>query len=141
MKGGVSIVPIRVRYAETDRMGVVHHSVPALWFEDGRTAMMADAGYSYDEVERDGLMLPVVELHVRFRKPAHYGGNVVIQTWIHSYTGMKVHFRNRVLDEKTRETLVDGLVVLGCLEIKTGRPARCNRRLQAFLESGGTSAD
>jgi acyl-CoA thioester hydrolase len=130
---------VPVRYSETDQMGVVHHSVPALWMEEGRTRMMADAGYPYTETERDGIFLPVVELQIRFLKPALYGGRVRVQSWIQHTSQTKVQFRNRILDE-SGAILVEGIVTLGCVDKSTRRPARFNARLERFVASDGRTS-
>ena len=121
-------------------MGVVHHGAPVLWFEEGRTRLMADAGYPYSTAEADGLFLPVVELSVRYRKPAKYGGNIVCETWIARATRMKVVFRNRIRDEATNELLIDATVTLGCLSTSDRKPRPFNDRLQRLIETGGREA-
>ena len=60
---------IEVRYAETDQMGIVHHSVYAVWFEQARTEYFREAGASYADMEAEGFAAPVLELNVRFRQP------------------------------------------------------------------------
>ena len=70
-----SYISIEVRYAETDQMGVVHHSVYPVWFETARTRFSQEMGVPYQEMERMGLMLPVRELSVKYVAPAVYGGN------------------------------------------------------------------
>lgn len=63
---------IRVRYGETDQMAVVHHSVYALYFEEGRTALMRDLGIPYSKMEREGVLLPLLEWNVRFIRAPRY---------------------------------------------------------------------
>ena len=63
---------VRVRYAETDQMGVLHHSVYAVYFEEARVALMREMGLPYDDLERRGVLLPLTELKVRFLKPAYF---------------------------------------------------------------------
>lgn len=69
-----------VRYAETDQMGVVHHSVYPVWFECGRTEFIKSFGISYDELERQGLMLPLARLSCEYKTPIRYGETVLVKT-------------------------------------------------------------
>jgi acyl-CoA thioester hydrolase len=69
-----------VRYAETDQMGVVHHSVYPVWFECGRTEFIKHFGISYDELERLGLMLPLARLSCEYKSPIRYGETVLVKT-------------------------------------------------------------
>jgi len=69
-----------VRYAETDQMGIVHHSVYPIWFECGRTDFIKHFGISYGELEKQGLLLPLIRMNCEFKTPAHYGENIVVKT-------------------------------------------------------------
>lgn len=69
-----------VRYAETDQMGIVHHSVYPVWFECGRTDFIKQYGISYDELERLGLMLPLIRLSCEYKNPVKYGDSVLVKT-------------------------------------------------------------
>jgi acyl-CoA thioester hydrolase len=68
---------IRVRYAETDQMGIVHHSNYLVWFEAGRSDLCRQKGFSYKEMEEENSLLVVAEVHVRYRSPAFYDDLVV----------------------------------------------------------------
>ncbi len=72
----------RVRYAETDKMGVVYNSNYLIWFEIGRVELMRDLGYSYHELEADGYMLPVAQASCRFKDSAGYDDEILIRTRI-----------------------------------------------------------
>lgn len=67
------------RYAETDMMGVIHHSVYAIWAEAARTELMSAMGYSYTEIERSGIMLPVTELRLIYKSPTFYEDKITIE--------------------------------------------------------------
>ncbi|NLU51388.1 MAG: acyl-CoA thioesterase [Clostridiaceae bacterium] len=69
-----------VRYAETDQMGIVHHSVYPVWFECGRTEFIKHFGISYDELEKKGLMLPLLSLSCEYKTPIRYGETVLVET-------------------------------------------------------------
>ena len=78
----MSYTEIIVRYAETDRMGVVHHCVYPVWFEAARTDMMDQAGYPYARVEKEGIMLPVSHLEVDYAGGAKYGERVIVHCFV-----------------------------------------------------------
>ncbi|MGL5722567.1 MAG: acyl-CoA thioesterase [Brevinema sp.] len=79
-----------VRYAETDMMGVVHHSNYPIWAEQSRTSMMREMGYPYSQVEKDGIMLPVTEIHFSFKNPCYFEDLITIDSSV-------VHVDNRRL--------------------------------------------
>ncbi|HST06422.1 MAG TPA: thioesterase family protein, partial [Chloroflexia bacterium] len=72
----------RARYSETDAMGIVHHSSYVLWMEVGRTEFMRAHGFTYRQLEEMGVQMPVLELNVRFRRPAYYDDELRITTWV-----------------------------------------------------------
>jgi acyl-CoA thioester hydrolase len=80
--GSSTVVDIEVRYAETDQMGVVHHSNYIVWFELARTRLCASSGFHYAEVERQGYLLMVTGAEVRYRKSALYGDTVRVRAWV-----------------------------------------------------------
>jgi acyl-CoA thioester hydrolase len=81
-----------VRYAETDRMQVAHHSTYLLWFEIGRTALLAEAGFPYDALERGGTLFPVVEYWCRMSGSVDYGDTVDIETGVANVRSRWVEF-------------------------------------------------
>ncbi|OYD08402.1 acyl-CoA thioesterase [Paludifilum halophilum] len=96
MKEPVFETTMRVRYQETDQMGVVHHSNYAIWFEVGRTDFIRRLGASYKDLEQRGILLPVVDLTCRFVAPARYDDEVRIATRISEARGPKLVFRYEV---------------------------------------------
>jgi acyl-CoA thioester hydrolase len=97
---------MRVRYGETDKMGVAHHSSYLLWFEVGRTGLLRDVGHRYRDMEARGFLLPVVEYHCRFFKGAQYDDSVQVETEVAELRSRTVTFRYRV--RRGSEALVDG---------------------------------
>ncbi|MCL2659235.1 MAG: acyl-CoA thioesterase [Acidobacteriaceae bacterium] len=94
----VSQSHVRVRYAETDQMGVVYHANYLVWFEVGRVDFMRSLGFSYKEMEsEDGLGIAVVEASARYRAPARYDDDIVIETRLLAARGPIVHFGYRVI--------------------------------------------
>ncbi len=100
-----------VRYAETDQMGVVHHSVYPVWFECGRTEFIKHYGIPYDELERQGLMLPLIKLSVSYKYPLRYGQTVVVRTSLAQATKIRLLIAYHVYIEGS-----DRLCALGFTE-------------------------
>jgi acyl-CoA thioester hydrolase len=95
---GICETTVRVRYAETDQMGVVYHSNFFIWFEVGRVELLRQLGFSYREMEReDGCYIPVVDARCRFKSPARYDDVVVIRTRLTSLRGPFIHFAYEAL--------------------------------------------
>lgn len=88
--------PIRVRYQETDQMGVVFHGNYVTWFEIGRTEWIRNAGYTYNAIEEQGLLLPVVDLQCRYVLPARYDDTILVCTRIAACTPVRVTFESQV---------------------------------------------
>lgn len=82
----------RVRYFETDRMKVAHHTAYMVWFEVGRTSLMEEVGFPYREMEERGYFLPVVEFSCRLKAGADYGDTVKIETWVERLRTRSVTF-------------------------------------------------
>ena len=81
------------RYAETDQMGVVHHSVYAIWYEQARTEYFNSIGIRYDEIEKSGIITPLIELNCRYKKPAYYNQEVEIKTKLIELTSVSFTLR------------------------------------------------
>ncbi|MFJ7976597.1 acyl-CoA thioesterase [Peribacillus sp. JNUCC 23] len=86
----VSDKEIEVRYAETDQMGIVYHANYVIWLEIGRTQLIKDLGFNYAEMEADGILSPVIDIQVSYKKPLRYGETATVKTWIESYDGLRV---------------------------------------------------
>jgi acyl-CoA thioester hydrolase len=89
---GVSVSELRVRYAETDQMGVAHHANYLVWCEAARTDHMRNLGVSYRDLEDGGLRLPVVEATLRYRAPARYDDVLAVECWIRETSSRRVVF-------------------------------------------------
>ncbi|OPH46789.1 thioesterase [Paenibacillus ferrarius] len=96
---------VRVRYAETDQMGVVYHANYLTWFEIGRTELIRGLGYPYRKIEDKGLLLPVVEAEVKFKKPARYDDLVSVYTRVIEISSVRLQFAYEV--RKVTEELQD----------------------------------
>ncbi len=99
---------IRVRYQETDQMGVVYHANYLTWFEIGRTEFIRSVGYPYASFEERGLLLPVVNLHIQYQSPARYDDEIVIATQVKRFTGVRLTFYYEIKHKHTANLLVTG---------------------------------
>ena len=103
---------VRVRYAETDQMGVVYHANYLVWFEVGRVEFMREHGLSYKEMElEEGCMIAVVEAVARYRAPARYDEELVIETELQSARGAVIRFEYRVVRPEDGVLLCEGHTV------------------------------
>jgi len=101
--------PVRVRYAETDKMGVVYHAHYLMWFEVGRVELLRNMGFVYSELERDhDCHLPVVEARIRYKAPAYYDDELVIRTKIKNVRSSFLLFSYKVLRRGDDTILAEG---------------------------------
>lgn len=96
-------IPLTVRYAETDRMGIVHHSNYPVWFEVGRTEYINKSGISYSEVESKGILLPLLELKCKYISSSTYEDRIIVRTSIKSYSKTRLNFYYEVFKEHDME--------------------------------------
>ena len=109
MSGRVSEVKIRVRYAETDQMGVVYHSNHFVWFEVGRVEFFRQLGFSYKDMEeQDGCHIAVVDARCRYKAPARYDDEVVVRTQLKNVRESLVHFVYEVVRASDGFLLAEG---------------------------------
>ena len=135
MAGAVHTVTARVRYPETDRMGVAHHSHFPVWFELGRTELMRELGCPYGEMEdREAVFFPVVDLVARFFKPARYDQVLEIETRLASIEGVRVRFEYEIRDDDGL-TLATGHTVHASVG-PNGKPKRLSCDMRQRLVAG-----
>jgi len=115
----ISETKLRVRYAETDQMGVVYHSNFFLYYEVSRAESIRKLGYTYADMEKMGVIMPVVEVQSRFLQPALYDNLLTIKTILRELpVHHKIEFLHEVYNEKN-ELLTTGKVILYFMEAKT----------------------
>jgi acyl-CoA thioester hydrolase len=112
---------VRVRYAETDQMGVVYHGNYAQYFEMGRVEWLRNIGVSYKWMEENGIMLPVVSLNINYKKPARYDDLLTVKTIFKIQSTVKIEFDYEIYNEQ-RELLTIASSILVFVNMKTGRP-------------------
>lgn len=123
---------LRVRYAETDQMGVVWHGNYLQYFEMGRTEALRACGWSYRGLEQAGIMLPLVEAHLKYSKPARYDDLLTVKTFVREPATARLRFEYEVRNE-AGELLVTGHTVLGFVDAATRRPCRPPAKLRELF--------
>jgi acyl-CoA thioester hydrolase len=124
---------IRVRYAETDQMGVAYHGGYFAWFEVGRTDLLRGRGLTYRQLEHEGLRLPVIETHARFLRPAFYDDTLEIRTRLQDLGGARIGFAYEIHREGTSGPLATASTSHAAVDLK-GRPRRLPEDLRRRLE-------
>jgi len=105
----ISETRVRVRYAETDQMGVVYHSNYFIWFEIGRVELMRQLGFSYRDMERsEGLFIAVVDARCRYKAPARYDDEVIVHTHLKNVRESVVHFGYELVRAEDGQLLAEG---------------------------------
>lgn len=121
-------ISFRVRYGETDQMGVVYHGNYAQYMEMGRVEWLREMGISYKTMEENGIMLPVISLHVDYKKPAVYDDLITVRTILKKIPSVKIEFDFEIYNE-AREILAEATVVLAFIDMERKRPVRCPKYL------------
>ena len=127
-----SISRVRVRYAETDRMGVVYYANYFVWFEVGRTDLLRESGWNYRDMEAEGFGLPVIEAHCRYRQSAKYEDEIEVRTIGEMLSPVRVKFSYEVVRAADGATLATGTTVHATLD-RAGRPCRLPERVRTVL--------
>lgn len=114
-------VQVRVRYSETDQMGVVYHGSYVPYFEIGRVEWLRNKGVSYKKLEESGVALPIVSMHLNYKKPARYDDMLTINTKLRNYSGVKIEFDCEIHNEN-HELLTTAHFILVFVDTKNGKP-------------------
>jgi acyl-CoA thioester hydrolase len=129
---------LRVRYAETDQMGVVYHSNYIIWFEVGRVEMLRALGFTYREMEKqDGTNLAVVEARCRFKAPAMYDDLVLIRTRLVNVRESLLHFTYEILRDSDGALLAEGETIHLVVDNDFKRMALPEKYRTPFLKAAG----
>ena len=131
---------VRVRYAETDQMGVVYHSNYIVWFEVGRVEMMRQLGFVYSDMEKnDDIHIAVADVHCRFKSPALYDDLLTIRTRLVNVRGSVLHFGYEILRPEDGKVLAEGESVHISVNSKFERIHLPQKYLVPFLKAAGKS--
>ena len=127
-------VDVRVRYAETDQMGVAYYGSYVVWFEVGRSAYCRAKGFSYRELEEMGYRLVVIDLRARYKGSAKYDDLIVVRTQLKDLKNRMVTFAYRILKKDSNELIVQGETRHLCLN-KRGNPGSMPEKFLNRLKS------
>jgi acyl-CoA thioester hydrolase len=122
-------IRIRVRYAETDRMGLLHHANYLIYLEQARTELLREMGHSYRDLEDAGYLLVLTRVEVRYRRPARFDDLLTVRTTVARTTMVRIDHRYEVL--RDGELLAEAESTLACVD-RDGRP----QALPDFLQPG-----
>ena len=128
---------IRVRYGETDQMGYMYYGNYAEFYEVGRVEMLRSLGMTYSAMEESGIMMPVLELHCKYLKPALYDEEISVKVIMDKLPGVKIHFRYELYNHN-EELINTGETLLVFINMKTNRPCLPSQefidKLKPFFE-------
>ena len=120
---------VRVRYAETDKMGIVYYANYLVWYEIGRTDWLRDTGWTYRAMEEDGIQLPVIEAHCEYRQGARYDDDVEIRTRAQKLSPVRIQFDYEAVRRADGAVLASGYTVHATID-RQGRPTRMPDRVK-----------
>lgn len=126
-------INIRVRYAETDKMGVVYHANYFMWFEVGRCELLRTIGRSYREMEAEGIGLPVIEAHCEYKAAARYDDELQVKTWGKLLSPARVEFVYEISRPADSTVNAIGRTVHAAVDA-SGRPCRLPAYIQDLLQ-------
>lgn len=135
----ISETRVRVRYAETDQMGVVYHSNYFIWFEIGRVELLRQMGFTYKEMEqRDGCYIAVVDARCRYKAPARYDDEILVRTHLKNARESLIHFGYEAMRAGDGTLLAEGEtthIVTGADMNKKPLPSKYIEAFRAAVES------
>lgn len=127
-----SISVIRVRYAETDKMGVVYYANYFVWFEVARADLLRSLGWSYREMEHAGVALPVIEAHCDYHRPARYDDEMEVRTKGRMLSPVRLEFTYEVVRQQDQMVAASGRTVHAALDL-AGKPCRLPDRIRQLF--------
>lgn len=124
-----SVTTLRVRYAETDKMGVVYYANFLVWFEVARADLLRALGWTYREMEAAGVSLPVIEAFCEYRRPARYDDEIDVRTEGRMLSAVRMQFNYTVVRRADQVVAAEGHTVHAAVD-PSGRPCRLPQRIQ-----------
>ena len=124
-----SLTTLRVRYAETDKMGVVYYANFLVWFEVARADLLRSLGWTYREMEAAGVSLPVIEAHCEYQRPARYDEEIEVRTEGHMLSAVRMRFNYTVVRREGAMIAAAGHTVHAAVDAG-GRPCRLPARIR-----------
>ena len=142
-KGGnhqplVNETRMRVRYAETDQMGVVYHANYLVWFEVGRVELLRQLGFSYKDMEQqDNCFIAVVDARCRYKAPACYDDEVIVRTWLKNIRESVIHFGYELVRVEDGALLAEGETTHIVADAQMRKAVLPEKYMQAFRDATG----
>ena len=124
-----SVTRVRVRYAETDKMGVVYYANYLVWFEVARADLLRTLGWSYREMEEAGVVLPVIEAHCEYQRPARYDDEIEVRTEGTMLSAVRMQFKYTIVRAADGRVAAQGHTVHASVD-PSGRPRRLPERIR-----------
>ena len=126
-------IEVRVRYSETDQMGVVYHGNYIPYFEIGRVEWLRNKGVSYKSLEESGIALPIVSMTINYKKSARYDDLLIVKTKLKKHSSVKIEFDCEIWSEQN-ELLTTAHFILVFVDLKTGRPVVPPDHIKTILD-------
>ncbi|KAB1156504.1 acyl-CoA thioesterase [Flavobacterium luteum] len=126
-------IEVRVRYSETDQMGVVYHGNYIPYFEIGRVEWLRNKGISYKSLEESGIALPIVSMTINYKKSARYDDLLIVRTKFKKHSSVKIEFDCEIWSEQN-ELLTTAAFILVFVNLKTGRPTTPPDAIKLLLD-------
>ena len=129
---------IRVRYAETDQMGVVYHANHFIWFEVGRVELLRQLGFSYKDMEQqDNCFIAVVDARCRYKAPAVYDDEIIVRTWLKNIRESVIHFAYELVRVEDGSLLAEGETTHIVADAQMQKTALPEKYMKVFREAAG----
>jgi acyl-CoA thioester hydrolase len=125
---------IKVRYVESDQMGVVHHSNYPIYFEEARVHWLEEFDLAYHQLEKDGLMLPIYDLQLKHHAPAYFGDTLSVEVNLSDLRPIKLKFDYRIFNQN-QKLITTGSTVLVFMSAGSRKPVRCPKELYQKLQT------
>jgi acyl-CoA thioester hydrolase len=119
---------LRVRYQETDKMGIVYHTNYLVWFEVGRTDLLRHHGMAYSQIEQMGYLLPVTDLECHYVEPAKYEEEIIVKTKVEFFNGVRIVFAYEAVRKADGALLAHGKTYHAWVDVKM-RPVNMKKKL------------
>jgi len=133
-------IDVRVRYSETDQMGVVYHANYLPYFEVGRVEWLRNQGISYKSMEENGVALPIVNINISYQKPARYDDLLTVVTKFKNQSSVKIEFECQISNEKG-ELLTTAEFILVFVDIHTGKPVMPPANIKTIIDQVKSESD
>lgn len=125
---------IRVRYADTDAMKFVYYAKYFEYFEEGRSELLRSIGIPYTEIEKQGILIAVVEAYAKYRRSARYDDLLTVQTTLAEMPVARIRLQYRIFSEGEKDPIVEGYTVHSFLHAETGKPTRAPAMFLQILQ-------